>query len=528
MSVSPEEAYLRLRDLFHQLRITPPRDPKVAARARELFLAKVDAIGASKPNYFPLLTARVNMLKKPRRFAWAVASILLAVSLLLGGTGAAYASQSALPAEPLYPLKIAIEDLRLALSTDEAGDANLLLQFIQRRVDEMTSLAVQERFEEISIPVARYNDSLLQLATIILGYIERGDSRSQELISLLAEALAEHEKVLSALLETVPASANSDIELAIQISKKVSQSEDITPGQVGGEVSDGDVEIKDIQPDKGLQGQTLNVEIAGENTHFSAASVVNFIPADGIDVNSVVANNSTSITVNLTIEDSASLGDRQVVVITQQEIASSESFRIEEQQFEDSQEESEESNDELDDIELIGVDPDAGQQGQTLTIVIVGEGTHFNSNSHISLGPGIAINSISAQTGMQLTVSVTIASNASLGDRSVSVTTGSEVAGGQEFRVESGAADESGDEGERNDESDGGEQDSDQEEAQEVTFTGTVESITSQTWTISSKHVAITAQTEIKDDIEVGDVVEVRALLMPDGTLVAERIELND
>ncbi|MCL5428364.1 MAG: DUF5666 domain-containing protein [Chloroflexi bacterium] len=527
MSHSPEEAYLRLRELFHRLRVTPPRDPKVAARARELFLAKVDAVGDSRPSFFLLLISRLNTFEKPRRFAWAVTSILLAVALLLGGAGAAYASQSALPAEPLYQLKIAIEDLRLTLSTDEAGDANLLLQFIQRRVDEMASLAGHERFEDISIPVARYNDSLLQLATIILDYIERGDSRARELISLLAEALAEHEKVLSTLLETLPASANSGIELAIQISKEVFESEEMTQGEVEEEASEGDVEIKDIQPDKGLQGQTLNVEIVGENTHFSAASVVNFIPANGIDVNTVVANNSTSITVNVTIESSAPLGGRQVTVVTQEETASGESFRIEEE-VGNSPEESEGNNDEFGEIELIDVDPDVGRQGQTLTVVIIGEGTHFSSNSQVSLGSGIATNSISVQSSTQLTVSVTVANSAALGDRNVIVTTGSEIVGGQEFRVESGAADESGDEGERNDESDGGEQDSDQEEAQEVIFTGTVESISSQTWTINSKHVAITAQTEIKDDIEVGDVVEVRALLMPDGTLVAERIELND
>lgn len=659
MNINPEEAYLRLRYLFQRLRITPQRDPEVAARARDQFLARVDALGTPRPSVVGARSRLAKALAAPRSLAWAAASILLAVALLLGGTGVAYASQNALPAEALYPVKIAIEDLQLSFSSDDAVDAYLLLQFIQRRVNEMTALAEQGRFEAIPIPVARYNDNLQRLAAIVSSFIERNDPRAQELISQLAKALTENEVSLSTLLETVPASARTDLELAINVSKAASQSAEIvstvadfrgvldsltaegtvvcgvtfflTPGtdvegpplpgdavkvqfgvagnefvankvereegqeecelrvegllsekgdglapwlvagieflvdpatEFSGNPQTGDfvkvravplsdgrflatrietedtqvpadegeiAKLTDVEPGKGQRGQTLDVEITGENTHFGGTSVVNFSPADSITVNSISVNSPISLTMNITVGSNASLGDRQVIVTTQGEVASGEIFRIEGEDAEGTPGGGGGDGDEIGQASITDVDPDKGQQGETLAIVIIGEGTHFGSNSHVSLGTGIAINSISIQGSTQLTVNVTIASNAAVGDRSVTVTTDSEVAGGKEFRVESSATGESGGGGGGdNGGNDGGQEPNSQVEAQEVNFTGTVQSISSQTWTISGKQVAITAQTEIGDDINVGDVVEVRALLMPDGTLVAKRIELKD
>lgn len=339
-----EESKFPFLRLFEQLRAVLPRDAGVASRARKHFLARVDTIGASRRDVLPSMPDRIKALGKPRRFAWVAASIWMAVALILGGTGVAYASQTALPADPLYRLKIALEDLQLTLSSDEAAESYLLLQFIQRRVDEMAGLAELQRFEDISISVARYNNSLLQLTTIILDYIEQGDPRAQELITLLAEALADNESTLSSLVAVVPVSANSNIELAIQVSEEVSESEELTSGE-SDRFSGSSAEIKDIEPDKAPQGQTLNVEIVGENAHFSTLSIVNFIPADGIHVNSVTVISPTSIIVNLTIDPSASLGDRQVVVTTQGETLSGELFRVEEKEFEDTSGEGEEGED---------------------------------------------------------------------------------------------------------------------------------------------------------------------------------------
>jgi hypothetical protein len=62
----------------------------------------------------------------------------------------------------------------------------------------------------------------------------------------------------------------------------------------------------------------------------------------------------------------------------------------------------------------------------------------------------------------------------------------------------------------------------------EVEFSGTVESMAADAWVVGGQTVKITAQTEIKDAIEVGDFVRVHAHVEADGSLVAREIELED
>lgn len=63
---------------------------------------------------------------------------------------------------------------------------------------------------------------------------------------------------------------------------------------------------------------------------------------------------------------------------------------------------------------------------------------------------------------------------------------------------------------------------------EEIEFTGLVESIGDTTWQIGGQTVLVTAETEIRDDPQVGDVVEVRARRDAQGTLIATRIRLED
>ncbi len=63
---------------------------------------------------------------------------------------------------------------------------------------------------------------------------------------------------------------------------------------------------------------------------------------------------------------------------------------------------------------------------------------------------------------------------------------------------------------------------------EKVRFTGLVESIGPDSWVVDGQTILITPETEIRDTIVAGDLVEVRALRSFDGTLTATRIELAD
>ena len=65
-------------------------------------------------------------------------------------------------------------------------------------------------------------------------------------------------------------------------------------------------------------------------------------------------------------------------------------------------------------------------------------------------------------------------------------------------------------------------------EADELEFSGIVQVIGAEAWTISDLEIRIVEETGIDDEIVVGDFVEVEALQFGDGTLIAEEIELSE
>jgi hypothetical protein len=74
----------------------------------------------------------------------AFAALIVILVLFFGGSvGAVYAAQDALPGDALYPLKLWSEETRLDLASDPDAEIDLLMQFVQARVNEMNELAGQ-------------------------------------------------------------------------------------------------------------------------------------------------------------------------------------------------------------------------------------------------------------------------------------------------------------------------------------------------------------------------------------------------
>jgi hypothetical protein len=664
VTASQKNELQHLRKLFLKLRQTLPRDPKTGMQAKANYLAQIEALGSPIVDSAQERISWLGTIRSLQLFSKTVRAILLALILLLSGTGITYASQNALPSDVLYPVKIAIEDFQLSLSTEDSADAQLLLRFTQRRMNEISSLIVQERYSDLPVSIDQYNEDLLQLAAIIIAYIDEGDPRSELLLSLFLQALADHEALLATLLESTPSSASSDIELAIGFAKIVAQSPEITsyhiettaefrgtldkldaqgaqicgidfsieysvnfhgafqpgdsvevdfvlldekyvaasleledeqqecelrvhgrldqrgdtsgqkPWQLAGidffadastEIrdnpktgdlvqvraflntdgsflasrieaesftpeADNDVKLKDVEPEKGLRGQSLSLLIEGEGTHFGPNSVISLVPSQGIRISNLSVANETLLSVDISIASDAQLGDREIIVTTLNEIAVGADFKIEANQQQENEEGEEAEANHEGDPRLKDIEPDEGQPGQTIDVVLTGDDTHFNSSSSVSFGSGIIVNGISVQSDTHLTANISIANNATFGERVVSVTTGEEVASGQIFEVE--AASSSGSLGESTQESpeepSPTEVNSEEDPHEEIRFTGIVQSKSSGTWQIDGKTIEITSNSEVDDEIEVGDEVAVRAFEYSDGTIEAERIELAE
>jgi hypothetical protein len=172
--------------------------------------------------------------------------------------------------------------------------------------------------------------------------------------------------------------------------------------------------ISSVTPNSGQEGQTLaSVAIAGQNTHFvQGTTVANF--GAGVKVNSLTVNTATSATANITVANNTTLGVRAVKMTTGTEVASlTNGFTVTQGP-----------------ISLSSVSPLTGQQGQTLTAVIInGVNTHFVQGTSVAnFGAGITVNTLTVNSAFKATANITIAANATLGGHTVTMTTGSEVA----------------------------------------------------------------------------------------------------
>ncbi len=116
------------------------REPSEAAKmqSRQKFMAQADLLRRTAPR------KKAGFL--PRFAAGFIATALVAIVL---GTGAVAASGSAVPGDPLYGLKRAVENAQLGLSGSATARESLADQFAQRRRNEVNQLLSAGRPGEV-------------------------------------------------------------------------------------------------------------------------------------------------------------------------------------------------------------------------------------------------------------------------------------------------------------------------------------------------------------------------------------------
>ena len=139
----------------------PAADPAFRLRARNRMLAAaVHRRQARRWNPLAVLPRPVV------RLAYAGA---LAAALLVGGLTAAAASDSSLPGDPLYAVKLGVEHARLATTFDSAARAHLELQFADARLAEAQRLFASGRVQEGVRGMAQYDTAMTQFNRSIAG-----------------------------------------------------------------------------------------------------------------------------------------------------------------------------------------------------------------------------------------------------------------------------------------------------------------------------------------------------------------------
>jgi hypothetical protein len=159
--------------------------------------------------------AVVVLAPRPSRFSFpamlrpALAAAAILVLVLAGATSAA---ASSLPGDPLYAVKRASEDVRLALTFDDVARTQLLSELTDRRLEELAEVA---KHRPSSAPTAtqEYADAVNNFANALdkLRAADSADKRNAA--QALAEAArAKHKAVLDEVKDQLPADAQPDVQ----------------------------------------------------------------------------------------------------------------------------------------------------------------------------------------------------------------------------------------------------------------------------------------------------------------------------
>jgi uncharacterized membrane protein YgcG len=171
MNFQDDEMNRDFNEMLEPLRQVPQRNTQKAAATRSAFLARVETFSGEIPATIPVsetplqrlngwISGIINPFRRKERVQMfnILTALVVAVTLVFGGAGVTvFAAQDSLPDQALYPVKIFSEDMRVNFAADPESQVKLLLNFADRRVEEMAALLserqpvsqqVQDRYQQ--------------------------------------------------------------------------------------------------------------------------------------------------------------------------------------------------------------------------------------------------------------------------------------------------------------------------------------------------------------------------------------------
>ena len=193
------------------LRPVPAPGREVWEARRQAFLAEAQQYAAQAVTPAPVLRRKSwkdLFVFSPKEVPMkAFAKVLIALALIFSATvGTVSASQESLPGSVLYPVKLQVEDARLALTQTPEAKALLAMAYAQERVDEAVQLA--ERGDEVPEPlVARYQ---LQVGLALQTMEGLGEAQQLQLRAHFSGTLQNQVRVMAQLMARLHQGENED------------------------------------------------------------------------------------------------------------------------------------------------------------------------------------------------------------------------------------------------------------------------------------------------------------------------------
>jgi hypothetical protein len=129
---------------------------------------------------------------------WAVAVVSVILIFLVAGTGTVAASTSSMPDDTLYPVKLAMEQVRLGLSRGDINKARVSVRLADRRVKEIVYLAEKGDSRRLDKALLRLEGHMEYIEQVIEANAERPKVQEAltDLKALLEERAAENEAAI--------------------------------------------------------------------------------------------------------------------------------------------------------------------------------------------------------------------------------------------------------------------------------------------------------------------------------------------
>lgn len=128
---------------------------------------------------------------------------IAALAIVGASAGTALASQGALPGEPLYPVKRAIENVRTGFTTSDSGKGSVLLGDAGTRLDEVAKLSrgSDDNSAEITKTLDAFSEQATKASDLLLStYQQHRDTGSIEKLQKFAAASIDQLTVLEPLV----------------------------------------------------------------------------------------------------------------------------------------------------------------------------------------------------------------------------------------------------------------------------------------------------------------------------------------
>ncbi len=157
-------------------------------------------------------------LPAPRRVSlrWQVRLVTVLsviVVILMAGTGTVAVAGGSLPDETLYPVKLATEEVRLALTLSAIGKAELYTEFADRRITEIVRMADEGKVEQVEKVTERMNDQLIAMAKLPLPSGEAASGGQDKPQALMAAPTADTQVAAPATGVVPPATARAPVTI---------------------------------------------------------------------------------------------------------------------------------------------------------------------------------------------------------------------------------------------------------------------------------------------------------------------------